>query len=262
MANHHFNLFPGVPPLRDIFDKRHIRYQWRDNGPVFTSAILLICVAVWVVELLLSFVWPTGLSLLLGAGTFRPVFAVTRPWTFVTSLFLHQPTSILHILFNMLALWSVGPVLEKLMGHWPFLALYAVSGIGGGLGMMLWSLVVPGEWLTGAYGASGALFGLFAAMLIVYRRIGADISSMVVWMVINFMLPVVVSNIAWQAHVGGFLIGGLFTWLLVSGPRSLRGKSLTYRTAVYGGTLLVAMIVLVALVNVANPAGVLGLLMQ
>ena len=43
-------------------------------------------------------------------------------------MFLHSPKSVLHILFNMLALWSVGPVLEKMMGHWPFLALYVLSG--------------------------------------------------------------------------------------------------------------------------------------
>ena len=57
----------------------------------------------------------------------------------------------------MLTLWSVGPMLERLMGHWPFLALYMLSGIGGGMGMMLWGALAPGQagWFTAAYGASG-----------------------------------------------------------------------------------------------------------
>ncbi|KAB8286762.1 rhomboid family intramembrane serine protease [Bifidobacterium ramosum] len=256
MAYHGFSLFPGSPTLRELFDKRTIRYHWRDNGPVITTVILLACVAVWVVELLLALVWPGGLSALLEFGMFQPMLATRHPWTFVTSMFLHQPTSILHILFNMLTLWSVAPVLERMMGHWPFLALYMLSGIGGGLGMMAWGVIWPGGagWLSAAYGASGALFGLFAAMLIVYRRVGADISSMLVWMVINFAMPVVVRGIAWQAHVGGFLIGALFTWLLVSPkPRWSRGKSLAYRTTVYGVAVFVLMVVLVAVCDLRNP---------
>lgn len=257
-----FNPFPGSPTLHDLFSKRAIRYHWRDNGPVFTTAILMICVALWLIELLLSLLWPTGLNELLAFGMFQPMMAVSRPWTFITSMFLHQPTSILHILFNMLALWSVAPVLERMMGHWPFLALYLLSGIGGGLGMMAWGVITPDSsgWLNAAYGASGAMFGLFAAMLIVYRRIGMDISSMMVWMVINFAMPVVVSNIAWQAHIGGFLIGGAFTWLLVSGPHALRGKSLTYRTVVYGAAVLALLIVAVMLCDLDNPGSLLGLL--
>lgn len=261
MSYHGFSLFPSSPSLRDLFNKRAIRYHWRDNGPVFTTAILLICVAVWLVELLLSIVWPEGLNALLNFGAFQPMLAVRHPWTFLTSMFLHQPTSILHIMFNMLTLWSVAPLLERMMGHWPFLVLYVLSGIGGGLGMMLWGVIRPAGWMGAAYGASGALFGLFAAMLIVYRRIGADISSMMVWMVINFAMPVVVRNIAWQAHVGGFLIGALFTWLLVSPKlRWTRGKSLQYRTTVYGVGVFVLIVALIALCNLSNPLSVAGLL--
>ena len=101
---------------------------------------------------------------------------------------------------------------------------------------------------------------LFAAVLIVYRRVGADITSMMVWMVINFLMPVVVSNVAWQAHLGGFLVGALFTWLLVSGPHALRGKSLAYRSAVYGGAVFVLVVAVILLCNLANPAGWLALL--
>ena len=65
---------------------------------------------------------------------------------------------------------------------------------------MVWAAVAPGGigWQMAAYGASGALFGLFASLLVVYRRIGADIRSMLIWMAVNFALPFVVGGVAWQ----------------------------------------------------------------
>lgn len=113
--------------------------------------------------------------------------------------------------------------------------------------------MAPGG-LVGAYGASGALFGLFAAMLVVYRRIGEDIRSMLVWMAVNFLMPFLVGGIAWQAHVGGFIVGGVFTWLLISGVHALRGKSLTFRTMVYGAVVLALIVAGVLVCNLSNPA--------
>lgn len=125
-------------------------------------------------------------------GMAAPVRLVAEPWTLITSMFLHAPNSLLHILFNMIALYSVGPVLERMIGHWRFLGLYVISGLGGSLGLMVWAAVAPGGigWQMAAYGASGALFGLFASLLVVYRRIGADIRSMLIWMAVNFALAV------------------------------------------------------------------------
>ena len=76
---------------------------------------------------------------------------------------------------------------------------------------------------------------------------------MVVWMVINFLLPFVVGGVAWQAHVGGFLVVGALAWLLVAGISAWRGKSLAWRMRVYGGTVTVLVIALMALCNLANP---------
>lgn len=215
---------------------------------------MAVCIVVWIVEAVLNLVWQGGLNAMLNAGMLMPATAVHKPWTFITSMFLHQPNSLWHILFNMLTLWCVGPVLERMMGHWSFLALYAVSGLAGGTGMMLWAVLSGASgWITPVYGASGALFGLFAAILVVYRRMGLDIRSMMIWMLINFLMPVIMPNIAWQAHLGGFLFGGMFTWLLVSGLRILRGKSLPRRTLIYGTVMGIVIIAIDLLCNVVNP---------
>lgn len=254
MSNRRFSLFPNTPGLRDLFDRRVLAYQWRSGGPVITQMIIALCVAVWAVEIVLRFLAPSALGAMLSAGMFSPLTAVARPWTFVTSMFLHEP-GVLHILFNMLTLWSVGPLLERMLGHWPFLAFYLISGVGGGAGLMAAAALMPSMsgWATAAYGASGALFGLFAAMLVVFRRIGADIRSMLIWMAINFAMPLVVPNIAWQAHVGGFVAGGVLALLLTSGIRALRGRSIAVRTAVYGGVVFVALAAIVLSCNLDNP---------
>ena len=210
-----------------------------------TNVLIALCVAVWLVEIVLRLVSPSLFNLVVGGGMMMPLTVLQHPWTWFTSMFLHAP-SILHILFNMIALFSVGPVLERMMGHWRYLALYLISGLGGTTGLMVWARVT-GDWFTAAYGASGALFGLFAAVLVVYRRIGADIRSMLVWMAVNFLLPLVVGGIAWQAHVGGFLVGGALTWLLVRGVPALRRRSFTERMVIYGVAMVVLNVAVIVL---------------
>ena len=149
-----------------------------------------------------------------------------------------------------------------MMGHWPYLALYLLSGLGGGAGLMVWAVCSPSGWMTAAYGASGALFGLFAAILVVYRRIGIDIRSMLIWMLINFLMPVITPGIAWQAHVGGFIVGGVLAWLLVTGLHAFRGKSLAWRTTVYGITVFVVVVAIIVGCNAGNPLMHMSLLYQ
>ena len=214
---------------------------------------MAVCIVIWLIEVVLRAVWPSVGGAFVSAGMLLPAAAVHHPWTFITSMFLHQPTSLWHILFNMLTLWCVGPVLERMMGHWPYLVLYALSGLGGGAGMMVWAVCSQSGWMTASYGASGALFGLFAAILVVYRRIGIDIRSMLIWMAINFLMPVITPGIAWQAHVGGLIIGGVFAWLLVSGLHAFRGKSLVWRTTAYGAAVFVVLAVVILCCNMGNP---------
>ncbi|NEG70581.1 rhomboid family intramembrane serine protease [Bifidobacterium choloepi] len=266
-----FSLFPDSPRLSQVFSRRRFRVRWRNNDPVLTELIIVVCVVVWILEMLFRFTWRTGYAALLDFGMFQPATALWHPWTFVTSMFLHSPSSLWHILFNMLTLWAIGPFLERLMGHWPYLILYVLSGIGGNVGMMAWAafgssagsgsgtvasvLGLTGtEWYSACYGASGALFGLFAAMLVVYRKVGEDLRSALVWMIINFLMPVVIPNIAWQAHVFGFLVGGILTMLLIYGPiRALRIRPLLLRSVIYGIVMLLILVVIVVLCNTVNP---------
>ncbi len=214
--------------------------EWRNGGPVITKIIVILCVAVWAVEMLSRYFAPLWFQIIIAEGIFTPYTAVTHPWTWLTSMFLHAP-NLLHVTFNMMALWAIGPALERLMGHWRYLVLYCLSGLGGAVGLVVWARLT-GSWSMSAYGASGAIFGLFGAMLVVHRATGGDMRSMLIWMAINFALPVVIPNVAWQAHVGGFLVGGALTWLLVSGIRALRGYSFARRMAWYGTIMALGLI--------------------
>lgn len=119
----------------------------------------------------------------------------------VTVMFVHA--SILHILFNMYALWIVGPALERWLGRARFAALYLVSGIGGATASYLFNSPVQPS-----VGASGAIFGVFGATLVVARRMRYDIRGLAGLIVINLLLPVFFpGSIDWRAHIGGLLVG-------------------------------------------------------
>ena len=104
----------------------------------------------------------------------------------LTAAFLHSPDSLLHIMLNMYTLWIFGQALEPLLGRARFLALYLISAVGGSVGYLLLNpLLVPGQRLAGVVGASGAIFGLFGAMLLVQRHRGGETRQLWVLIAIN-----------------------------------------------------------------------------
>jgi membrane associated rhomboid family serine protease len=137
----------------------------------------------------------------------------------VTSAFLPPGSGLglLDIAFNMWALLIVGPALERQLGAVRYLAVYLLSAIGGSVSFYF--LAPPGE---GALGASGAIFGLFGAWFVVARRLGLDARGVVFLIVINLALGFVVPYIAWQAHIGGLVTGGVLTAAYVYAPRQRR----------------------------------------
>jgi len=161
-------------------------------------------------------------------------------WRLITSVFLH--TELLHILFNMYALWIFGPVLERFLGYARFLALYLTCGIAGSVVVLYFS--PEGQ---GTLGASGAIFGLFGTAIIMMRARGMDVTSLLVLLGINLVITFTVPNISWQGHLGGLLAGLMFGAVFAYAPRAHRNL---VQGLAFGG-LWAAMIALV----VAHAAG-------
>ena len=171
------------------------------------------------------------LQLALGTGVdnpwtsaliFAPFLGETEPWRMLTTAFLHDTGMVLHIGFNMYALWIVGQSLEPALGRWRFVALYLLSAIGGSVMVLLLASPTDVSWIRGVVGASGAVFGLFGAILVVLRRLGRSAQPIVVILVINGVLGFVVPNIAWQAHLGGLLVGGALGLAYAYAPKERR----------------------------------------
>jgi membrane associated rhomboid family serine protease len=131
-------------------------------------------------------------------------------WRPFTAMFLHS--GITHILFNMWALWLFGPTLERRYGSAAFAGLYLAAGLNGGALFHAFGNNNP------AVGASGAIFGLFGALLVAsYRQRHtmagrAVFNQLSILLIINLALPFMFPRIAWEAHVGGLLAGLVIAW--------------------------------------------------
>jgi membrane associated rhomboid family serine protease len=169
-------------------------------------------------------------------------------WQVITSVFTHvQP---LHIASNMLALYFVGPALERVLGRARFLTLYLVSGIAGSALVMLFA-----DEHAPTLGASGAIFGLLGALAVVTFKVGGDWRNVLTWIGLNLVLTFSLSNISWQGHLGGLVGGILIGAGMVYAPRARRSL-VQFGTA---GAVLVVALVLIA-VRAASLPGVDGVL--
>jgi membrane associated rhomboid family serine protease len=191
--------------------------------------LLIATVVAWVVELL-----PGIGSYFFHFGALVPFKAVAhlQIWRFVTYLFLHDPHSPVHLLFNMLALWMFGIELEELWGTRRFVTFYLLSGVGSGLFSVL-------SWQYPIIGASGAIL----ALLTVYACYFPDRTILLFFI---FPVPVRIAvliigaislwgawtgaaGIAYLTHLGGIAVGFIYYkyysgitrwWLRRSGPFS------------------------------------------
>jgi membrane associated rhomboid family serine protease len=147
---------------------------------------------------------------------FVPGVADGSYWQLATSMFAH--VEIWHIAFNMFALYALGPQLELVLGRARFLALYLLSGLAGSTAVY-WLAAERGATL----GASGAVFGLMGALLVVAFKVGGNVQSVLTWIGINVVITVVGSQfISWQAHLGGLVGGIVIAAALVYAPRRNR----------------------------------------
>jgi membrane associated rhomboid family serine protease len=156
---------------------------------------------------------------MLDFGLFGPFIAEGEWYRLITSGFLHA--SIIHIGFNMFLLLILGRLLEPALGTPRFLAIYFASLLAGSFG----ALVVEPEALT--IGASGAVFGLAAAVFVIARGRGMNaIASEIGFLIVfNLVLGFVVPRISVGGHVGGLIGGALCALVIVAGERGKLGPS-------------------------------------
>ncbi|MET8678376.1 rhomboid family intramembrane serine protease [Streptomyces sp. NPDC004647] len=152
----------------------------------------------------------------------------------LTAMFLHQ--QVMHIAFNMLSLWWLGPPLEAALGRVRFLALYMLSGLGGSA--LSYLLAAPNQ---PSLGASGAIFGLLGATAVLMRRMNYDMRPVIALLALNLVFTFTWSNIAWQAHIGGLVVGAAVAYGMVHAPRE-------HRALIQRVTCLVALLAIVAVV--------------
>jgi membrane associated rhomboid family serine protease len=167
-----------------------------------------------------------------GSGLF-PGYGVAggQYYRLLTSCFVHF--GVLHIGSNMLVLYFVGPSLERVLGWWRFAAVYLISGLGGSVATYL--IANPN---SAEAGASGAIFGLFAAYLVIGRHLRADLSGMISTIVLNLFLTFSIPGISITGHLGGLAVGA------IAGVVITRSKR---RTELQIGGFVVVLVVLVVL---------------
>ena len=174
-----------------------------------------------------------GFAVIDGQPQFFDGVATGAWWQLLTSVFTH--VDLWHIGFNMLALYVLGPQLEAVLGRTRFLAVYLLSGLSGSA-MVYWFSGVN----TPTIGASGALFGLMAALLVIAYKVRGQVQQIMMWIGLNFLITVVFrSFISWQGHLGGFLGGLALAAAFVFAPR---GNRSTWQL-VASVTLLVLLVV-------------------
>lgn len=238
-----------------VVTRGQIRSRWgaaggvKSGGAPVTKVLIGINVALFVAELLFGAVGAMGggsTGMLVDMGALVPAYVAVKHeyWRLFTAMFLHG--SLLHIAFNMYALYIGGSYLEMIAGKGKYLAIYLVAGVAGNVAVYL--LAAP---ISVTIGASTAIFGIFGALFIysLHNRdsaVGRALSSMGTVILINLVITFVVPGISWQGHVGG-LIGGVLavealTWFGRRDLRSPFGPRDVALLAVIAAVLVVAVL--------------------
>lgn len=201
--------------------------------PIVTYTIIALCAAVFV----LSFGLPLTEWLGFSAFYLYPQFTGEfQPWRLLTASLVHS--GFWHVGLNMLTLWMIGRILEPVLGSARFLTLYLISALGGSV---LVDLIARDSFVVGA---SGAIFGLFGALMVIARRLGNDITGIIIVLAINLVIGFVPGfNISWQAHVGG-LVAGAVVGLIYVMTRERRRRALQILLLIGWSAILIGLLAL------------------
>lgn len=207
----------------------------RDSRPLATYAIILITSVAYLVTMIPGFGTRVQNSLVFLAPLLYPELSGTfEPWRLLTVTIVHG--GLWHLALNMLALWMIGRSLEPLLGRGRFVALYLLSALGGSVAVALLSFTTP------VVGASGAIFGMFGALLVIGRHIGANVAGIALVLGINLVIGFIPGfNVSWQAHVGGLVTGALIA-LIFTRTRSPKQRWLQIVLLTVVGVVLLALL--------------------
>ena len=218
----------SVRQPRTVFGGRVSR-----DGAV-TMALIGICVGAYLLVGVLDLLGGTG------RWGMQPVaIALGDQWyRMLSSVFMHA--GLLHLGFNMYVLFLLGTPLERVLGHGRFLTLFLVSGLGGSVASYAFSPIT-----TLSVGASGAIFGLMAAYIVIARRLDAEATQIMILLAVNVVLGFVLSGIDWRAHLGGAATGALTALVLTTG-RGERGRAQLVPQVVATLAILAGLVVIAA----------------
>jgi rhomboid protease GluP len=182
-----------------------------------TRALVFANIAVYV-WMTLTGAYTSDPSLVNHGALYGPYVRGGDWWRLFTAAFVHA--NLMHILFNMIALWQVGSIVETIFGARRMAALYVIAILGSGWAVVYFS---PNE---ATVGASGAIFGLFGAMVSAGLRLGARGRALVMQTLpiigINLVFTFSVPGISAAAHIGGLVSGFLAGYVLFRVPRRER----------------------------------------
>jgi rhomboid protease GluP len=199
-------------PSEQAVDSRWVPVSVPQVRPVVTYTLMGLTVAVYVLQLATKFIMGVDYPALLGLKDNDSIL-LGQLWRLVTPMFLHDSRSILHIGFNMYALYILGPTLERYYKHGRFLLLYFLSGFAGNVISFLFSPEL-------SLGASTAIFGLIGAQGVFFYRNRQIFGRMAQRALMNILTVAVINLIIGLSpgidnwgHLGGLLGGTLFAWL-------------------------------------------------
>jgi membrane associated rhomboid family serine protease len=221
------------------------------SGLSATKVLVGLNVVMFVIELL------TGASGIMGGGSTRAlvnlgalwpaaVLVQHEYWRMFTSMFLHS--GILHIAFNMWALWVIGGFMEAAVGRLKLVVLYFISGFAGSVLVLV---AAPANSLV--VGASGAIFGLFGALAVhAFLNRGRDFQSrallgnVLFLLVINLVFTFSAGFVSWQAHIGGLVTGAATMFAMMLGGRKDARRPFEMADGLAVGGIVLALVLITA----------------